>query len=143
MLWIILGNWGVVWFVVIFYGLYEVKEVLDESFVKVGECFVFVDILVSSVCEVVFIENFEWIEDVDLFEGFILFYLFVGYGYDFDVLLLVGDFVMDEIGIGFVYIVFGYGFDDFELGFCYGLEVLFMVDEDGCYLEYVFLFVGL
>lgn len=39
-------------------------------------------------------------------------YLFMG----FDVLVILGDYVILDVGIGVVYIVSGYGLDDFVIG---------------------------
>ena len=46
-----------------------------------------------------------------------------GQGYDFDVPLLLGDFVTTEAGTGFVHIAPGHGEDDFALGRAHGIEV--------------------
>ena len=46
-----------------------------------------------------------------------------GRGYDYDVPLLLGDFVTTEAGTGFVHIAPGHGEDDFVLGREHGLEV--------------------
>lgn len=47
-----------------------------------------------------------------VFDKFNVNYLFL----DFEVLLILGDYVMIEFGIGCVYIVLVYGVDDFNVG---------------------------
>ena len=66
-----------------------------------------------------------------------------GRGYDFDVPLLLGDFVTTEAGTGFVHIAPGHGEDDFVLGRAHGLEVPDTVGDDGTFNAWVPLFAGL
>ncbi len=141
--WTIPGNRAVARSATISYGVYEVKGVGEGSFAKKGERLVLADTLADSVREAASIETLERLEDVDSFDGVVLSHPFAGHGYDFDVPLLVGDFVTDETGTGFVHIAPGHGSDDFELGSRHGLEVPFTVDEDGRYLDHVPLFAGL
>ncbi len=66
-----------------------------------------------------------------------------GRGYDFDVPLLLGDFVTTEAGTGLVHIAPNAGADDFELGREHGLEVADTVGDDGTFNAWVPLFAGL
>ena len=60
----------------------------------------------------------------------------------FDVPLLVGDFVTDDAGTGFVHIAPGHGEDDFNLGREHGIEVTDNVTDDGKFRPHVGLFAG-
>ena len=64
-------------------------------------------------------------------------------GYDFDVPMLVGDFVSADAGTGFVHIAPGHGEDDFYLGMANGVEVTDNVTDDGLFRDHVPLFAGL
>ncbi len=66
-----------------------------------------------------------------------------GRGYDFDVPLLLGDFVTTEAGTGLVHIAPNAGEDDFVLGREHGLEVADTVGDDGTFNAWVPLFAGL
>jgi isoleucyl-tRNA synthetase len=66
-----------------------------------------------------------------------------GRGYDFDVPVLLGDFVTLEAGTGLVHIAPNAGADDFELGREHGLEVADTVGDDGTFNAWVPLFAGL
>ena len=65
-----------------------------------------------------------------------------GQGYDFDVPLLAGEHVTDETGTGFVHTAPSHGEDDFNLGREHGLEIPFLVAEDGSFLPDVPIFAG-
>ncbi|MCZ8150364.1 MAG: isoleucine--tRNA ligase [Roseomonas sp.] len=64
-------------------------------------------------------------------------------GYDFDVPVLLGDFVTTEAGTGFVHIAPGHGEDDFNLGRAHGLPVPETVGDDGTYTMHAPGFTGL
>jgi isoleucyl-tRNA synthetase len=66
-----------------------------------------------------------------------------GRGYDFEVPLLLGDFVTTEAGTGLVHIAPNAGEDDFVLGREHGLEVADTVGDDGTFNTWVPLFAGL
>ncbi len=66
-----------------------------------------------------------------------------GRGYEFDVPLLLGDFVTTEAGTGLVHIAPNAGEDDFVLGREHGLEVADTVGDDGTFNAWVPLFAGL
>ena len=66
-----------------------------------------------------------------------------GRGYDFEVPLLLGDFVTTEAGTGLVHIAPNAGEDDFVLGREHGLEVADTVGDDGTFNAWVPLFAGL
>ncbi len=63
-------------------------------------------------------------------------------GYDFDVPLLIGDFVTTEAGTGFVHMAPAHGEDDFALCTAHGIEVPETVGDDGTYNPWVAPFAG-
>jgi isoleucyl-tRNA synthetase len=65
-----------------------------------------------------------------------------GRGFDFDVPVLLGDFVTTETGTGLVHIAPAAGEDDFLLGRAKQLPVAEFVDGDGTYMAHVPLFAG-
>jgi isoleucyl-tRNA synthetase len=65
-----------------------------------------------------------------------------GRGYDFDVPLLLGDFVTTEAGTGFVHIAPSHGEEDFALGRAHDIEVPEVVGDDGTFNPWVPLFAG-
>ena len=66
-----------------------------------------------------------------------------GQGYDYDVPLLLGDFVTTEAGTGFVHMAPAHGEDDFFLCRAHGIAVPETVNDDGTYAADVPLFAGL
>ena len=66
-----------------------------------------------------------------------------GQGYEFDVPLLLGDFVTTDQGTGFVHIAPGHGEEDFALGRANNIEVPETVGPDGTYNAWVPGFAGI
>lgn len=56
---------------------------------------------------------------------------------------MLGDYVMLDVGIGLVYIVLGYGEDDYIVSCKYDLFVIFFVDSCGVFIDEVFGFEGI
>lgn len=69
----------------------------------------------------------------------IVSYLF----YDCELFVILGDYVILDVGIGLVYIVLGYGEDDYIAGSKYKLFVVLFVDLKGLFIEEVFGFEGI
>ncbi|MBV8526377.1 MAG: isoleucine--tRNA ligase [Acetobacteraceae bacterium] len=65
-----------------------------------------------------------------------------GQGYDYDVPVLLADYVTTDQGTGFVHTAPGHGEEDFALGRAHGLEVPDTVGPDGRYNEWVPVFAG-
>ncbi|MGI4946147.1 MAG: isoleucine--tRNA ligase, partial [Janthinobacterium lividum] len=63
-------------------------------------------------------------------------------GYEYDVPLLIGDFVTTEQGTGFVHMAPAHGEDDFALCQAHGIEVPETVGGDGTYYPWVAPFAG-
>ncbi len=66
-----------------------------------------------------------------------------GQGYDFDVPVLLANFVTTDTGTGFVHIAPSHGADDFILGRANGIETPETVKDDGTYSDWIPLFAGL
>ena len=64
-------------------------------------------------------------------------------GYDFEVPILIGDFVSTDQGTGFVHVAPSHGEDDFNLGKKYNLPMPEMVGDGGLYNSNVPLFAGI
>lgn len=106
----------------------------------VGEKYVVVEVFLLSLCEKL---GFEDVIVVKIVCGFefdcvVIKYLF----YDCDFLVMNGEYVIVEVGIGVVYMVFGYGEDDFLIGKKYDLEVFVLLDDCGVFIEEVLGFEG-
>lgn len=52
-------------------------------------------------------------------------------------MVIFGDYVIIDFGIGIVYIVFGFGEDDYNVGIVNGFEVVVIVDECGIMMKNV------
>lgn len=96
------------------------------------------------LCETLAGEEHKRIRDVPVSEitGLTCSHPLKGQGYDFDVPLLPGDFVTEEVGTGFVHIAPGHGADDYNTGHAHGLPIHSCVDGDGYYTEKHPLFAG-
>lgn len=139
MFWILLVN-----FVVVVYLEYEYVKVKVE--IENGEEYwIMVKVFVERVFSEVGVKG----EIVEMFkgeefEGICYIYVFFEEylvqkefceKYEWVYCVIFGEYVMFEDGIGLVYIVFGYGEEDFEVGQCYGLLVYSLVDDVGRYIE--------
>ena len=127
------------------YGVYTVKELAADSRNVIGEKLLIATALADDVKRNGKIAD--WSLD-KTYKGSELTSIISqhplrGQGYDFDVPLLVGDFVTADAGTGFVHIAPSHGEDDFYLGKAAGLEVTDNVSDDGKYREHVPLFAGM
>jgi isoleucyl-tRNA synthetase len=100
------------------------------------------DHLAEKVMEAAKIEDYSRECDIDLSTINTCAHPLHDHGYTFNVPLLIGDFVTDETGTGLVHIAPGHGQDDFELGRKHNIDVPFMIDEAGVYLDSVPIFAG-
>jgi len=128
------------------YDLLIVKQVAEDSLVKVGDKLLVAKKLSSDFVQTTGIVEAEYDWGLRLtgaqLKGTICGHPLRGQGYDYDVPVLNGDFVTTEAGTGFVHIAPGHGADDYELGMANGIEVPQTVDEDGSYFAHVPLFAG-
>ena len=127
------------------YGVYTVTELAADSRNTVGEKLLIAIALAEDVKKNGKIAA--WSLDKTYkgseLSGIVSQHPLRGQGYDFDVPLLVGDFVTADAGTGFVHIAPSHGEDDFYLGKAAGLEVTDNVTDDGKYRDHVPLFAGM
>lgn len=129
------------------YGLYEIKEIGENSKAIVGDKIVIAQKLADDVREKAQIVTLEKLRDVAAteLEGLTCHHPLYASGYDYDVPMLAGDFVTDDTGTGFVHIAPSHGEDDYYLYISrFGAEhVGDNVTNDGRYRPHVPLFAGL
>lgn len=127
------------------YAVYEIQSVKENSRAKVGDKIALAISLADDVKEKAQIE--QWTQTATFsgseVEGTVCAHPLRGKGYEFDVPVLLGDFVTDDAGTGFVHIAPGHGADDFFLGQANGVEVTDNVSDDGFFRDHVPLFAGL
>ncbi|MGY9105641.1 MAG: class I tRNA ligase family protein, partial [Alphaproteobacteria bacterium] len=138
--WTIPGNRAIAFAPNLRYGLYEIEDAGENSFVKAGERLVLGDDLAEACAREAGV-SIKRLEDVNP-EGIICRHPFHGAGYDFDVPLLPGEHVTAETGTCLVHTAPAHGEDDFELGRKFKLEISQTVDEEGVYFDTVPLFAG-
>jgi isoleucyl-tRNA synthetase len=131
------------------YRLLTVMTVADGSRAKVGDKLVISENekLIQEVTEKAGISSWnvtERFEGSEL-DGTICAHPLRGKGYDFDVPVLMGDFVTDDAGTGFVHIAPSHGEDDYFLFLSkFGAkDIPDNVDDDGKFRSHVPLFAGL
>ena len=127
------------------YVVFEVGEVGENSLAKPGEKLVVGVDLFESVKQTAKIESVTELARVTGADiaGSILAHPMRGQGYDYDVPLLLADFVTTDAGTGFVHIAPGHGADDFVLGNENGLEIPQTVADDGYFYDHVPVFAGM
>ena len=78
----------------------------------------------------------------DKLEGLVCSHPFANLGYQFDVPLLPGTHLLNDVGSGFVHIAPSHGLDDFDLGKKFDLEIPHLIEDNGVYNEGVPYFSG-
>ncbi|MEX2614988.1 MAG: isoleucine--tRNA ligase [Alphaproteobacteria bacterium] len=142
--WTIPGNRGVACHEKFDYVVIEVTETADDSLARPGDRLVLASALLAETAEKAKITSHRELGRVKgaAIEGSLCAHPWRGQGYDFDIPVMLADFVTDETGTGFVHIAPGHGADDYILGMRYGLEVPRTVAEDGTYFPEVPLMSG-
>ncbi len=143
--WTMPSNRGIAAGEAVEYGVYTIDAVGADSKVKAGDKLVVAKKLLDDVKEKAKIETAtlgETLSGKDI-AGTICAHPLRGQGYEFDVPVLLGGFVEDTAGTGFVHIAPSHGADDFFLGQANGLEMTDYVADDGKFRESVPLFGGL
>jgi isoleucyl-tRNA synthetase len=138
--WTIPGNRAIAFSETLDYGLYEVTEVQEGAFAKVGEKIALADALAEQTAKHAKITLKHVAAFVPL--GTTCAHPLSGKGYDFKVPLLPGEHVTADTGTGFVHTAPGHGEEDFELGQRHRIEIPRTVDEDGSFYAEVPLFAG-
>ncbi len=142
--WTIPGNRAIAYGEAFAYVVIEVEETGSASRARPGDRLVIGRDLVDHVCEAVHVPGFRIVDELagaDL-AGTVCRHPLHGFGYEFPVPLLAGDFVDLQTGSGFVHIAPGHGADDWDLGMRHGVPVPDTVGADGTFLDQVPLFAG-
>jgi isoleucyl-tRNA synthetase len=133
------------------YGLYEVVSVTDDakegSVARIGQKIFLSTDLKDAFCQhtkVTELKQLDSMNGADL-AGMVCHHTFhaLHENYQFDVPVLIGDFVTTDTGTGFVHIAPGHGEDDYRLGRAHNIAIPETVDGDGTYTIHAPLFTGL
>jgi len=127
------------------YTLIVADEVQEDSLAKAHDKMIVATELVEKFCAQAGISKWHsQVSDLQASDlhGTICLHPLHGQGYDFEVPLLSGDFVVTDAGTGFVHIAPSHGEDDFNLGRKHDLEMPDYVSDDGVYRDHVPLFAG-
>jgi isoleucyl-tRNA synthetase len=126
------------------YAQIRVDSVAEGSLAKPGETLLVALDLISAVCEATGIATHHVLQVVHgaSLAGTLAAHPLRGQGYEFDVPVLLGDFVTTEQGSGLVHQAPAHGEEDFALCRAHGIAVPETVNEDGRYAETVPLFAG-
>ncbi len=128
------------------YALVRVDSVAEESLAVPGERLVVALALLPQVCAEVGIAThhvLRVLKGAELAAEVACAHPLRGRGYDFDVPVLLGDFVTTEQGTGIVHMAPAHGEDDFALCTAHGIKVPETVGADGTYNSWVPLFAGI
>ena len=147
--WTIPQNRAVAFNPEISYGLYEVREIAENSTAVLGELLILADSLADATLNAAKITNFVRRSDVSASElkQMTLAHPLRGVEgangeWDYDVPLLPGDHVTDDAGTGFVHTAPSHGDDDYQLGLKYKLPMTYNVEPDGSYRKDLPIFGG-
>jgi isoleucyl-tRNA synthetase len=127
------------------YALIRVDAVAETSLARIGDrMFAATDRLETFTAEagITAHATLRTVTGVDL-AGLVCAHPLRGHGYEYDVPMLLGDFVTTEAGTGFVHMAPAHGEDDFFLCRENGIEVPETVQDDGTYAADVPIFAGM
>ncbi len=144
--WTLPGNRALAVGTEIDYALARVDGAAEGSLARPGENVVVALALLPQFCAEVGITTHHVLQvfkGADLAAGTICAHPLDGRGYEFDVPVLLGDFVTTEQGTGIVHMAPGHGEDDFALCTRHGIKVPETVGDDGTYNAWVPLFAGI
>ncbi len=143
--WTIPGNRALAAGAGIDYAQIRVDSVGDFSLAVPGETLLVALDLVGAVCAATGIATHHVLQVVhgESLDGTLCAHPLRGQGYDFDVPVLLGDFVTTEQGSGLVHQAPAHGEEDFALCRAHGIAVPETVAEDGRYADTVPLFAGI
>jgi isoleucyl-tRNA synthetase len=136
------------------YGLYRVDTVAEGSTAVAGELLLLADKLAEGVWKAAKVESATRLRAVPAEElARVSLYHPLAYRdtdgnlgvseWSFNVPMLAGDHVTDDIGTGFVHTAPSHGDDDYQVGLKYGLPMTYNVEPDGSYRKDLPLFGGL
>jgi isoleucyl-tRNA synthetase len=157
--WTLPGNRAISFSNKINYGLYRVTDAPEGNWLKIGEKLIIADKLAEDVFKHAKVTSYARLNDVSggMAERGLVDFLCAHplrgkvAGYDFDVPLLEGDHVTDDVGTGFVHTAPGHGREDFDVWTAnkYELEergintaIPYTVDENGAFTDHAPGFTG-
>ena len=147
--WTIPQNRAVCFNPAIAYGLYEVEAAAEGSTARAGELLVLADKLAAAVFAAAKVESFSMLRQVSTaeLEGLTLAHPFRGVEagsgeWDYDVPMLPGEHVTDDVGTGFVHTAPSHGDDDYQVGLKHRLPMTWNVEPDGTFRADLPLFGG-
>ncbi len=131
------------------YGLYEITEVAENSLAKVGERVI---VACDRLPEVLLQARVEAFQKLAIVSATELAALTCAHPYrgidggagewDYNVPMLAGDHVTDDVGTGFVHTAPSHGDDDYQMAVKHGLPMTYNVEPDGSYRASLPLFGG-
>jgi isoleucyl-tRNA synthetase len=138
--WTIPQNRAVAYNPALAYGLYRVEALGENATARVGETLVLGDALAEAAMKSARVEGFSRVRSVgaDQLAGLVLAHPYRGLAdsrgeWDFDVPMVAGDHVTDDVGTGFVHTAPSHGDDDYQMGLKFGLPMTYNVEPDGSY----------
>ena len=144
--WTIPANRAISYSSRIAYGLYEVTKAPEGNWASTGEKYVIADKLAADTFAKAKVEEFIRLSDVDCSKIVSTVHPLrgLGDGYRFEVPLLDGEHVTDDVGTGFVHTAPGHGLDDFGIWMdsarqiaALGIDttIPYVVDDGGFYTK--------
>ncbi len=131
------------------YGIFKIEEVTDGSVARIGETVLLANNLAEKVMGAAKVKSYVHVGDVSDHHllGLAMAHPFRGIDggageWDFDVPLLPGDHVTDDVGTGFVHTAPSHGDDDYQMGVRFKLPMTYNVEPDGSYRSTLPLFGG-
>ena len=115
--WTLPGNRAIAYSPRISYGLYKVTAAAASNWAQPGDKYVLADKLADDVFKSAKVESYERLRDVspDDLRSVVCRHPLASLGYDFDVPLLPGEHVTDDVGTGFVHTAPSHGREDFDV----------------------------
>jgi isoleucyl-tRNA synthetase len=117
--WTIPGNRAIAFSKDIDYGVYEITDAPDDNWAKIGDRLILADKLAEEVFKAARVTDWKRYGHMPwgALEALTASHPLRGQGdgYDFDVPLLAGEHVTEDIGTGFVHTAPGHGTEDFEI----------------------------
>jgi isoleucyl-tRNA synthetase len=143
--WTIPGNRAIAYGPAIDYLVIEVAAVAHDSRARPGERLLLAAALADAVAKEAGIAEWRTLAKLPgtALARTVCRHPLRGRGYDFDVPLLPGPHVTTDQGTGLVHTAPGHGWEDFEIGQRFGLEVPDTLADDGTFLAHVPIFAGL
>lgn len=121
------------------YNVIEIAETDEESLVPVGARLIIAEDRLAEFTKEAGVERFNVLHALpgQALEGAVFAHPLRGRGFDYDVPLLLGEFVTTDAGTGLVHMAPAHGHDDFMLCRAHGVEVTEEVRDNGTYVDWM------